>query len=261
MDADGGAFYFIEVNPRIQVEHTVTEQVTGIDLVQGADPALPKGQRIGDPRGCRLPEPGRHPCCAATRCSAVLPRKTRWTGSFRTTGGITAYRARHRFRYPPGRGHGLFRGGHHPPLRLPAGEGNGLGAGPGSSAIRPHAACIAGIPGTGGRHQSSRFSRPADRSRRVPGNGDGHHPVHRRTIPSCWTFRGPATGPARLLRYHRRGHRQRPSRRDRAPCPARARPSRIRGRRHCDRRASRVQGRKGRFWMPRARKRLAGTGC
>jgi len=29
-----GRYYFIEVNPRIQVEHTVTEEVTGIDVVQ-----------------------------------------------------------------------------------------------------------------------------------------------------------------------------------------------------------------------------------
>jgi pyruvate carboxylase len=46
MDADSGDFYFIEVNPRVQVEHTVTEEVTGIDIVK-AQIRIAQGARIG----------------------------------------------------------------------------------------------------------------------------------------------------------------------------------------------------------------------
>ena len=34
LDADRGDFFFIEVNPRVQVEHTVTEVTTGVDIVK-----------------------------------------------------------------------------------------------------------------------------------------------------------------------------------------------------------------------------------
>jgi len=45
-DVDTGTFYFIEVNPRIQVEHTVTENITGIDLVK-AQILIAGGATIG----------------------------------------------------------------------------------------------------------------------------------------------------------------------------------------------------------------------
>ena len=40
--------YFIEVNPRIQVEHTITEQVTGIDIVS-CQIQIARGHRLSDP--------------------------------------------------------------------------------------------------------------------------------------------------------------------------------------------------------------------
>tara|TARA_B100000965_G_scaffold402574_1_gene428820 strand:- start:321 stop:3767 length:3447 start_codon:yes stop_codon:yes gene_type:complete len=47
LDKKTNQFYFIEVNPRIQVEHTVTEEVTGIDIVK-AQIKIAEGHKIGD---------------------------------------------------------------------------------------------------------------------------------------------------------------------------------------------------------------------
>ncbi len=53
LDVDTDKFYFIEVNPRIQVEHTVTEVTTGIDIVK-SQILIAQGARLGDP-GIYLP--------------------------------------------------------------------------------------------------------------------------------------------------------------------------------------------------------------
>ncbi|MDP0925982.1 pyruvate carboxylase [Paracoccus onubensis] len=50
MDMDSQKFYFIEVNPRVQVEHTVTEEVTGIDIVQ-AQIRIAEGATLAEATG------------------------------------------------------------------------------------------------------------------------------------------------------------------------------------------------------------------
>jgi len=50
MDMETGNFYFIEVNPRVQVEHTVTEEVTGIDIVR-AQILIAEGKPLAEATG------------------------------------------------------------------------------------------------------------------------------------------------------------------------------------------------------------------
>ncbi|TDL81965.1 pyruvate carboxylase [Palleronia sediminis] len=50
MDMETGEFYFIEVNPRVQVEHTVTEEVTGIDIVR-AQILIAEGKSLTEATG------------------------------------------------------------------------------------------------------------------------------------------------------------------------------------------------------------------
>ncbi len=50
MDMDTEKFYFIEVNPRVQVEHTVTEEVTGIDIVR-AQILIDEGKTLAEATG------------------------------------------------------------------------------------------------------------------------------------------------------------------------------------------------------------------
>ncbi len=50
MDMDTEEFYFIEVNPRVQVEHTVTEEVTGIDIVK-AQIRIAEGATLSEATG------------------------------------------------------------------------------------------------------------------------------------------------------------------------------------------------------------------
>ena len=50
MDMETEKFYFIEVNPRVQVEHTVTEEVTGIDIVR-AQILIAEGKSLAEATG------------------------------------------------------------------------------------------------------------------------------------------------------------------------------------------------------------------
>lgn len=70
VDADTHEWYFIEVNPRVQVEHTVTEMITGIDIVrtqiQVAQGLSLHGEEINLPQQAEIPLHGTALQCRVT---------------------------------------------------------------------------------------------------------------------------------------------------------------------------------------------------
>jgi pyruvate carboxylase len=82
VNADTGEFYFIEVNPRVQVEHTVTEMVTGVDIVR-SQILLAQGLGFDHPELAVPPRTRSRPAASPSR--AASPPRIRRTGSSPTT--------------------------------------------------------------------------------------------------------------------------------------------------------------------------------
>ncbi|MEO8019066.1 MAG: pyruvate carboxylase [Pseudomonadota bacterium] len=89
-DAETAKFYFIEVNPRIQVEHTVTEAVTNIDLVK-AQIRIADGARIGDEASGVPKQEDIHLTSHALQCRVTTEDPE--NGFTPDYGKITAYRS------------------------------------------------------------------------------------------------------------------------------------------------------------------------
>ena len=113
LDPDGN-YVFIEMNPRIQVEHTVTEEITDVDLVQ-SQLRIAAGETLAD---LGLSQDAIVVRGAALQCRITTEDPA--NGFRPDTGKITTYRS------PGGRGrahrrrHDLHRRRGLGPLRLPA---------------------------------------------------------------------------------------------------------------------------------------------
>ena len=85
-----GNHYFIEMNPRIQVEHTVTEMVTGVDLVR-AQLLIAQGKPLSDPEIGITCQEDIQPRGYAIQCRVTTEDPA--NNFAPDTGKITAYRS------------------------------------------------------------------------------------------------------------------------------------------------------------------------
>ena len=87
---ESGHHYFIEMNPRIQVEHTVTEMVTGIDLVR-SQILIAEGYPLSDPQIGITRQEDIHQNGYAIQCRVTTEDPA--NNFAPDTGKITAYRS------------------------------------------------------------------------------------------------------------------------------------------------------------------------
>ncbi|MDU0458766.1 MAG: urea carboxylase [Geobacteraceae bacterium] len=103
LDADNGEFSFLEVNTRLQVEHTVTEEVHGIDLVewmirQACGELPPLADCVPQSAGCAMQvriyaeDPGKNfQPCSGILTDVFFPREARCDGWVERGTTVTAY--------------------------------------------------------------------------------------------------------------------------------------------------------------------------
>ena len=218
---ESGHFYFLEVNARLQVEHPITEMVTGLDLVrmqlvESFGKQIPLGQALVEWRGrsmeCRLyaedPARGFLPSAGPV----LLFRRPEGPGVRVDSGIATGWEVGRPLRSDPGqdrRARLLARAGHQPDAARPGRDGP-----PGSRDEHLLPAGRGGPPGIRRRPHADRLSRPplqglAPRSRaaRPRGAGHGGHGRARSAGGVAGVVDGAAGGRGRIRRGRRRGGR------------------------------------------------------
>ena len=210
-----GSFYFMEMNTRVQVEHPVTEQITGTDIIK-------EQLRVasGEPMSCADRAPFR---LQAMRWNSASTRKIPSMVSSPCPGTITKFEGPDN---PGVRGKLRYGFAHLAVLRLACGEARGVRPGSRGSAARAVAArlgefVIEGIETTIAFHRrvldNARCS-AGRRDRKLHRNPDGRRTMTELPTSTAWRLRRASSKPSCPSRQrsgrrglHRPVHHERPA--------------------------------------------------